>query len=119
MDNQTKIKGLELKAIYYYRRTAHGVITTCLLVSKSAVVARGRSLCSPKDQFVKVTGRHKALGMAYQAMLMGEKAKAHKVPLIAEDLVPLKIGKPLLGYKGIYLPALDGFEMKISGLLAR
>ena len=52
------------RPFYYY----NGGITVCLLRDNDGVTARGLSICSPRDQFVKKTGRAKALGRALQAL---------------------------------------------------
>ena len=114
MDNREKLRKQGIKDIYYYDKTEHGIVTICLLVEPDGVKAKGRSLCSPKDQFVKVTGRHKALGMAYRAADRGVRAINEGHPLVAEDLVPLKRGVPELGFKGIFCPYLTDFEKKIT-----
>ena len=114
MDNQEKLRRQGLKDIYYYDRTEYGIVTICLLVEQDGVRAKGRSLCSPKDQFVKVTGRHKALGMACRAAESGVRAINEGHPLVAEDLVPLKRGVPELGFKSIFCPHLTAFEKKVT-----
>lgn len=61
-----------MKELYYYiGRNAPRRSTVCLLVDEwtGAAVARGLAMCSKKDQFVKKTGRFKALSKANQALL--------------------------------------------------
>ena len=63
----------ELKLTSRFYREQHNTI--CLLIDEGGmVVARGVSICSPKDQFVKKTGRNKAQGQALRAV-------AHKVDM--------------------------------------
>ena len=51
--------------LFYYV----GNITVCLLVKDRELLARGIAVCSDRDQFIKKTGRAKALGRAVKAAL--------------------------------------------------
>ena len=70
MDNKEKIARLKLKAIYYYLRYFDGSRSaTCLLVNENGdLMARGISLCSRRDQFIRRLGRAMAQGRAVQAL---------------------------------------------------
>lgn len=63
---QKKMEQMGVKPIFYYEDE---VIAVCLLRLNGEVVARGVAVCSPLDQFVKKTGRAKALGMAMHALV--------------------------------------------------
>ena len=63
---ETQLRDANLDATRYYR---FGNITVCLLIKERQVLARGVSVCSPKDQFVKNTGKVKALGKAMRAYI--------------------------------------------------
>ena len=60
-----KLEELEVRPLFYY----NGCTTTCLLLKGKKVVARGISICSPKDQFIKREGRVKATGRAIGALI--------------------------------------------------
>jgi hypothetical protein len=71
MQNRLKLEKLGLKDIYYYyvfQKGNRGVF--CLLVDRenNTLEARGLSVCSLKDQFIKRVGRAKAMGRALQAI---------------------------------------------------
>jgi hypothetical protein len=83
MKNEAKLKqwGLAGKERYYYLKffqdskevggRPHGVATVCLIGQDSVEgwhYVRGVAFCSPKDQFVKKTGRAIALGRAVRAI---------------------------------------------------
>ena len=55
-----------MKEVLYYQ----GKNAFCLLVDEATKepVARGVAICSPRDQFIKKTGRAKARGKAQQAI---------------------------------------------------
>lgn len=84
MDNKTKLKQMGLTdergntiEKYYYIRfgsgkdSKEGRATVCILPypeGDGLVYVRGVSICNPKDQFCKRTGRAKALGRALKAI---------------------------------------------------
>ena len=70
MDNITKIGTMNLKPVWYYQRLMTGeVVSSCLLLNNVGdLMAKGTSLCSRRDQFVKRMGRAIALGRAVQAL---------------------------------------------------
>lgn len=73
MENRVKIdeqlaKFAVGKPFFYY----NGGITVCLLCKDGSVIARGVSICSPRDQFLKKIGRAKSLGRALQALWNSE-----------------------------------------------
>jgi hypothetical protein len=81
MDNKSKLLKMGLKAIYYYLKLQDGSrVTVCLLLGEEnkSLEARGITICSLKDQFVKKLGRAVACGRALQAI-------THK-----ENLFPIK-----------------------------
>ena len=59
-----------MKEVLYYQ----GKNAFCLLVDEATKepIARGVAICSPKDQFVRKTGRAKARGKAQQAIVRKE-----------------------------------------------
>jgi hypothetical protein len=59
-----------VKEVLYYQ----GKSAFCLLVDEATKepIARGVAICSPKDQFVRKTGRAKARGKAQQAIVRKE-----------------------------------------------
>ena len=71
MDNRQKIAVLGIRHQFYYFNRARDRATVCLLIQDNKIIARGISLCSHKDQFVKRIGKAKALGRAVQAMERG------------------------------------------------
>jgi len=73
---QQHLSRLQVEPIYYRE---HGVTTICLLRRDKEILARGIAVCSPLDQFVKKTGRAKALGMAIRATKRGEDSE----PIVA------------------------------------
>lgn len=82
MKNEAKIKGwgLEDKVRFYYLKlgrnengqATEGVATVCVIGGAKGESAmhpvRGVAFCSPKDQFVKKSGRAIALGRAIKAI---------------------------------------------------
>jgi hypothetical protein len=71
MDNRRKLELYQLKDLYYYGSipvTGHRRTTCVLLNGENGIVARGISMCSPRDQFNKRVGRAKALGNAMRAI---------------------------------------------------
>ena len=63
---EQQMQELKVEPIFYYE----GRVTVCLLRQPDGlVVARGVAICSPTDQFVKKTGRNKALGQAMLAFV--------------------------------------------------
>ena len=74
-----------LVPLYYYDEFLSSELTQavyratiCLLEKNDRIIARGVALCSPKDNFVKKTGRNKALGMAIMAFEDGSSLKRSK-----------------------------------------
>ena len=96
MKDKNAARLVELKLTPRFYREEHNTI--CLLIEEQGgVVARGVSVCSPKDQFVKKTGRNKALGQALRAV--AHKSNRGRLPykLFAE-------GQTTFGYKACYVP---------------
>ena len=115
--------GLVDKELYYY----HGKITVCLLVKDGTVVARGVSICSPKDQFVKRIGRAKALGRALRAVTRREDndliipyrnqiINNYEHNGIAHFIFP---AYELFSSKSSYMPMLNQFEQKLVTIACR
>ena len=65
MNNLDYIKDRNLEKVIYRIGTTY----VCLLLDDNhkKIIARGVSICSPRDQFVKRTGMDKAVGMAVRA----------------------------------------------------
>lgn len=59
-----------VKPIIYYLPDIKGAV--CLLMNGEQIVARGVSVCSPQDQYIKQVGRSKAIGYAMQAYIKGK-----------------------------------------------
>jgi hypothetical protein len=64
--NEEKLKEWGVNPVYFYLRDIPGTATVCL-IRRAGEVARGVSLCSPKDQFCRKKGRPVALGLAIKA----------------------------------------------------
>ena len=70
---ERKDYGKKATPLYYYDWKEYGRRTVCLLIDDlGTLIAKGVAVCSPKDQFVKRTGRVKARGKAIQALVKGE-----------------------------------------------
>jgi len=83
---QLKLEQLGVSTVFYYE---NGIITVCLLRQGKQILARGVAVCSPLDQFVKRTGRAKALGMALRAISR---------QMASGDMQPLRFGVPRMGH---------------------
>jgi len=81
--------------------------TVCLLTDGTRLIARGIALCSQSDQFVKITGRAKALGRAIQA-LVNEKSM---LPIRAGSSG--SSGSSCFWYRAHYLPNPTPLESKL------
>jgi len=105
------LKALNVKPFYYYLEKE---ITVCLLVKNGKVVARGIAVCSPSDQFVKKTGRAKALGMALRAAINKENNQIIKPRrfILYQPIHPL-FKAEIFVYRSYYLPSLTEFEKKL------
>ena len=57
-----------VEKIYYHRDSYHRPIVTVCLLKENGNIARGVSVCSPKDNPDKKRGRHIARGRAIMAM---------------------------------------------------
>ncbi len=70
-----------MKEVLYYQ----GKNAFCLLVDEATKepIARGVAICSPKDQFVRKTGRAKARGKAQQAIVRKENIE----PILAKQKI--------------------------------
>jgi hypothetical protein len=77
MSNAIKVETIGTKNIRFYTkkimenqhgRALGGVFTVCLIRDNNNRFYRGLSYCVPEDQYVKQTGRKKALGRAIQAL---------------------------------------------------
>ncbi len=112
---QAQIIEANVKPLYYYKEKN----TICLLIQDGQCVARGVSICSPLDQFVKRTGRAMALGRAMQALkhrthngLIEESRRVHYHLGLLDALVRF-------GHKSIYMPVLTEFEFKLINVVAK
>ena len=92
---QEQLKEANFDAVKYYYEL--GGVTVCLLVKGGVVEARGMSICSHKDQFVKRVGRVKALGKAMKAYLY--QGSFERVPDDVKALIPLLRSAGLSVYK--------------------
>jgi len=75
--------GLKLD-VWYEKKFAQGRCIqydtyATLTNAYGVVVGRGNAVCSPKDQPVKKTGRHKAVGRAVQDYMRGLRARAARL----------------------------------------
>lgn len=72
--NKVKLQEQGIRDIYYYASTPDRSRTAvCLLVDGNKdVLARGISICSPQDQYVKRRGRAIACGRALKALKHSE-----------------------------------------------
>ena len=110
------------EVIYYFRDyLKRPLITVCLLKDEDGNVARGVSICSPRDNPSKAEGRMLAVGRAYKAMW----SRCSKSPMTRQEVIhialnvvnwlkdfsPSKEGN--LGYKINYNPTLSEFEEKL------
>jgi hypothetical protein len=119
-----------VKELYYYVRThtEHGNLpraTVCLLVQDGKVLARGISICSVLDQFVKVKGRGLAKSRALKALAQktggGEilperfvKEHVYRRLFVWEQAYPLFLAKnEVCGCKEVYMPQLTEFETEL------
>jgi hypothetical protein len=80
----------------------------CLLLDEAQkkVVARGVSVCSKHDQFVKKVGRAKAKGRAYQALARGYSLNAIQGKMKEEYELPCD-------YFACYQPELTDYEKEL------
>ena len=102
MKNDAYLKDNHLTAKYYYEGyEGCPRATVCLLIeSPRGVIARGVAVCSIKDNFVKETGRAKALGMAVMALKKGTSK-------------PMTIVSNLFAFHSEYQPKLTPKEMSM------
>ena len=110
-----KLEELEVRPLFYYNEH----ITTCLLLRNSTVLARGVSICSPKDQFSKKEGRIKATGRAIGALVNRNTYNKIKPSRFAfkegynnNDII---IAAEIFGVKSTYVPTLTSFEKELVG----
>ena len=96
-----KLHCLNVKPYFYYDRREL-VTTICLLYDGEQFISRGVSFCSPRDEFIKYTGRTKACGRAIKAMIGKEDSMLVRT-------LPVENGI----YKSRYLPVLNSIEKKI------
>ncbi len=87
-----KLTALGARVIVYYLYNARA--TVCLLIKEGKVVARGLSICNPKDQFIKRLGQVKAIGYAIKAYTR------------ATNSLPVPHGWERWKYMSSYLPLL-------------
>lgn len=97
-----------VKEIGYYLRNADNQPKTAvaIFVNEDGDIARGVSICSPKDQFVKVEGRYTSKARALKSL--NKKASFGKIRregLLVDDN---------FNYKCEFMPILTDFE---KGLL--
>jgi len=117
---QEHLKRLQVEPIYYRE---HDVITVCLLRHGGEILARGIAVCSPLDQFVKKTGRDKALGMALRATKRGEDSEpifASRFHCAAPPPVHPLYKAEEFEWRSAYMPILTGLEKQLlSKILSR
>lgn len=102
------------RAIYYI----DGSTTVCLLRENGEIVARGISICSRLDYFIKAVGRQNARNRALEAR--GRKRDCSEILLDKPrrewfDVIHLSLAKDRFGdYKGYYYPQLTPTEKLIT-----
>jgi len=92
-----------MREVLYY----NGGASVCLLIDEQTktAIARGISICSPSDQFVKKVGRAKARGRALQAI-------AHKQSVNAIP-VQQRVIAGSIEYFASYQPEMTDFEKQL------
>jgi len=103
------------RALYYYlREDGKKFATVCLILGEgdSSPIARGISICSPEDPFIKRRGRAIALG---RAMLAFHHARNQLYINYREFKYGTNIGVGLLAEapKASYQPVLPPFELNL------
>lgn len=97
MNNKTKLQEQGLTDLYYYNHSPNNSHSTaCLLFDGEKVIAKGVAYCSPREQFIKRTGRNIACGRAVKAL-------EHEV-----DMLPVR--GDTSECKAQYFPYLSSFE---------
>jgi len=104
------LKESNIVPIFYYVRTPlkqEEGVTICLLYDQNnkEVLARGISICSTKDQFVKRIGRIKAQGRAMQALFKRESS--------GEVFLPCILSSSEAEFRSVYKPELFPMEKEL------
>jgi hypothetical protein len=91
---------------------------------KPFALARGMSLCSPKDIYSKTKGRNKAEGRAEKACYNGESSLEINITnkwvlnILDSCIKDINIFDPYIEYKSCFLPVLTEFEEKLINNIA-